>query len=81
MDEGELRAGNFLIRTRTYFLERGFTLSVPDDPTDLHDPPGRPCMAAVDVYEEAPLRDPHHPLPSLPNVVFTPYIEYVTRDE
>ena len=41
-------------------------------------------MAAVDVYEEEPLCDPRHPLPSLPNVVFTPYIGYVThvtRDE
>ena len=36
MDKGELRTAdaNFLIRTRTYFLERGFTLSVPDAPTD-----------------------------------------------
>lgn len=38
-------------------------------------------MAAVDVYEEELLRDPNHPLLSLPNVVFTPYIGYVTRDE
>ena len=36
MDKGELRPadGNFLIRARTYFLERDFTLSVPDAPTD-----------------------------------------------
>ncbi len=35
-DTGELRAahGNFLIRTRTYFLQRGFTIAVPDAPTD-----------------------------------------------
>ena len=38
-------------------------------------------MAAVDVYEEEPLRDPNHPLLSLPNVVCTPHIGYVTRDE
>ena len=38
-------------------------------------------MAAVDVFEEEPLCDPHYPLPSLPNVVFTPYIGYVARDE
>ncbi len=42
---------------------------------------GRPGMAAVDVYEEEPLRDPRHPLLALPNVVCTPHIGYVTRDE
>ena len=42
---------------------------------------GRPGMAAVDVYEEEPLTDPGHPLLGLPNVVCTPHIGYVTRDE
>jgi len=42
---------------------------------------GRPGMAAVDVYEEEPLRDPQHSLLQLPNVVCTPHIGYVTRDE
>ena len=42
---------------------------------------GRPGMAAVDVYDEEPLRDPGHPLLTLPNVVCTPHIGYVTRDE
>ena len=42
---------------------------------------GRPGMAAVDVYEEEPLRDTQHPLLRLPNVVCTPHIGYVTRDE
>lgn len=42
---------------------------------------GRPGMAAVDVYEEEPLRDPDHPLLRMPNVVCTPHIGYVTRDE
>jgi D-3-phosphoglycerate dehydrogenase len=42
---------------------------------------GRPGMAAVDVYEDEPVRDPAHPLLQLPNVVCTPHIGYVTRDE
>ena len=42
---------------------------------------GRPGMAAVDVYEHEPLTDPSHPLLRLPNVVCTPHIGYVTRDE
>jgi D-3-phosphoglycerate dehydrogenase len=42
---------------------------------------GRPGMAAVDVYETEPLRDPSDPLLTLPNVVCTPHIGYVTRDE
>ncbi len=42
---------------------------------------GRPGMAAVDVYEEEPLLDTHHPLFGKANVVCTPHIGYVTRDE
>jgi D-3-phosphoglycerate dehydrogenase len=42
---------------------------------------GRPGMAAIDVYEDEPLRDTHHPLLNLPNVVCTPHIGYVSRDE
>jgi D-3-phosphoglycerate dehydrogenase len=42
---------------------------------------GRPGMAAIDVYEEEPLRDPNHPLLRMDNVVCTPHIGYVTRDE
>jgi len=38
-------------------------------------------MAAVDVYEEEPLRDANHPLLTMDNVVCTPHIGYVTRDE
>jgi D-3-phosphoglycerate dehydrogenase len=40
---------------------------------------GRPGMAAVDVYEKEPVRD--HPLLAMKNVVCTPHIGYVTREE
>jgi D-3-phosphoglycerate dehydrogenase len=42
---------------------------------------GRPGMAAVDVYEEEPVRDRDYALFALDNVVCTPHIGYVTRDE
>ena len=42
---------------------------------------GRPGMAAVDVDEAEPLLDPPHPLLNMPNVVCTPHIGYVGRDE
>lgn len=42
---------------------------------------GRPGCAAVDVYETEPLQDPHDPLLALDNVICTPHIGYVTRDE
>ena len=42
---------------------------------------GRPGMAAVDVYEEEPVRDTAHPLLNMDNVICTPHLGYVTRDE
>jgi D-3-phosphoglycerate dehydrogenase len=42
---------------------------------------GRPGMAAVDVYEKEPLRDVDDPLLKMDNVVCTPHLGYVTRDE
>ncbi len=42
---------------------------------------GRPGWAAVDVFEREPVTDPRHPLLQLPNVVCTPHIGYVTREE
>jgi D-3-phosphoglycerate dehydrogenase len=42
---------------------------------------GRPGMAAVDVFEEEPILDARHPLLALENVLCTPHIGYVTREE
>jgi D-3-phosphoglycerate dehydrogenase len=42
---------------------------------------GRPGLAAVDVYEQEPLTDTDHPLLHMENVVCTPHIGYVSRDE
>lgn len=41
----------------------------------------RPGMAAVDVYEQEPLRDPDDPLLRRENLICTPHIGYVTREE
>jgi D-3-phosphoglycerate dehydrogenase len=38
-------------------------------------------MAAVDVFEEEPVRDTGYPLLNMPNVVCTPHLGYVTHDE
>lgn len=42
---------------------------------------GRPGMAAVDVYEDEPMRDTGNPLLDMDNVVCTPHIGYVTKEE
>jgi D-3-phosphoglycerate dehydrogenase / 2-oxoglutarate reductase len=42
---------------------------------------GRPGMAAVDVFEHEPMRDRDHPLLNMPNVVCTPHLGYVTRED
>lgn len=42
---------------------------------------GRPGMAAVDVFDQEPLRDRNDALLTMDNVVATPHIGYVTRDE
>ncbi len=42
---------------------------------------GRPGMAAVDVYEDEPLRDTSHPLLKSDRVICTPHIGYVTVEE
>src|ERR1700743_1893746 len=42
---------------------------------------GRPGYAAVDVFEKEPLRDTDDPLLNMDNVIATPHIGYVSRDE
>jgi D-3-phosphoglycerate dehydrogenase len=42
---------------------------------------GRPGKAAVDVFEDEPLRDAANPLLTMENVVATPHIGYVTHEE
>jgi D-3-phosphoglycerate dehydrogenase len=42
---------------------------------------GRPGMAAVDVFEQEPVRGASHPLLAMENVVCTPHIGYVTHEE
>ncbi len=42
---------------------------------------GRPGYAAVDVYESEPVVDTAHPLLQMSNVVRTPHLGYVTREE
>jgi D-3-phosphoglycerate dehydrogenase len=42
---------------------------------------GRPGKAAIDVYEEEPVLGARHPLLAMENVVCTPHLGYVTREE
>jgi D-3-phosphoglycerate dehydrogenase len=42
---------------------------------------GRPGMAAIDVFDEEPVTDTTQPLLNMPNVVCTPHIGYVSREQ
>jgi D-3-phosphoglycerate dehydrogenase len=42
---------------------------------------GRPGFAAIDVYEQEPMRDTGHPLLHMDKVVCTPHLGYVSREE
>jgi D-3-phosphoglycerate dehydrogenase len=42
---------------------------------------GRPGKAAVDVYDEEPVTGGNHPLLRMENVICSPHLGYVTREE
>ena len=42
---------------------------------------GRPGAAAVDVFDQEPVTDPHDPLVNHPRMIATPHVGYVTEDE
>lgn len=73
-DLARMKPGGLLVNTsRAPLIESGALVAALKS--------GRPGMAAVDVYEDEPVRDPADPLFALDNVVCTPHIGYVTRDE
>jgi D-3-phosphoglycerate dehydrogenase / 2-oxoglutarate reductase len=74
VDLAGMKQGSLLVNTsRAGLIESGALVHALKE--------GRPGMAAVDVYEEEPLRDTNDPLLTLENVTCTPHIGYVTRDE
>jgi D-3-phosphoglycerate dehydrogenase / 2-oxoglutarate reductase len=73
-DLARMRPDSLLVNTsRAGLIEPGALVSALQQ--------GRPGMAAVDVFEKEPLRDPDDPLLQLPNAVCTPHIGYVTFEE
>ena len=73
-DLGRMKPGAILVNTsRAPLIEPGALLAALTA--------GRPGFAAVDVYENEPVTDPDYPLLKLDNVICTPHIGYVTRDE
>src|SRR5262249_33321960 len=73
-DLGRMKPTALLVNTsRAGLIEPGALVVA------LHN--GRPGMAALDVFDEEPLRDPSHPLVTMDNVLCTPHIGYVTHEE
>jgi D-3-phosphoglycerate dehydrogenase len=69
-----MKPGALLVNTsRAGLIEPGALVAALRD--------GRPGMAALDVFDEEPLRDPSHPLLNMDNVLCTPHIGYVTHEE
>lgn len=73
-DLATMRAESVLVNTsRAGLIEAGALLPALNA--------GRPAMAAVDVFDTEPLLDPKDPLLTHPQVIATPHIGFVTRDE
>jgi len=73
-DLAQMKPSALIVNTsRAALIERGALVSALRS--------GRPSMAAIDVFEEEPVLDPQHPLLQLDNVICTPHIGYVSRDE
>lgn len=73
-DLARMKPASLLVNTsRAGLIEPGALLRALEN--------GRPGMAAVDVFEHEPVRDIHHPLLAMNNVVCTPHIGYVTCEE
>jgi D-3-phosphoglycerate dehydrogenase len=74
IDLGRMKPTSLLVNTsRAPLIEQGALVKALKA--------GRPAMAAVDVYEEEPVLHGNDPLIALKNVVCTPHIGYVTREE
>jgi D-3-phosphoglycerate dehydrogenase / 2-oxoglutarate reductase len=73
-DLGRMKPSAILVNTsRAGLIEPGALIRALDR--------GRPGFAAIDVYEEEPVRDPNHPLVRRADTLCTPHIGYVSRDE
>lgn len=73
-DLGRMKSTSLLVNTsRAGLIEPGALVTALER--------GRPGMAAVDVFEQEPVRDAQHPLLLIDRVICTPHIGYVTHEE
>jgi len=73
-DLQQMKQNALLVNTsRAGLIEEGALVSALEQ--------GRPGMAAVDVFENEPVLAGDHPLFSMPNVVCTPHIGFVSHEE
>ena len=73
-DMCSMRPGSLLVNTsRARLIEEGALVRALAQ--------GCPAMAAIDVFEEEPMRDADHPLLRMANVICTPHLGYVEIDQ